>query len=56
VNCFKPIPKLYDTPQNFRGKSLSEMPPHVFALAEKAYASLVTSQKNQSFIIRLVLF
>ena len=51
VNSFKLIKGLYDNPSRFRKKALSEEPPHIFALAEKAYSALISSGVNQSFVI-----
>ncbi|XP_063934472.1 uncharacterized protein LOC135146241 [Zophobas morio] len=52
VNPFKRLLGLYDEPKSFRGKTLQEKPPHIFALAEKAYASMMGAQQNQTFLIR----
>ncbi|KAF7267243.1 hypothetical protein GWI33_019512 [Rhynchophorus ferrugineus] len=57
VNPYKEI-NLYnqDYVNKYRGKKLSELEPHVFAIAEAAYASLETgatdrTHKNQSLVI-----
>lgn len=51
VNSFKRIQGLYDNPSQFRGKSLNAVPPHIYALAEKAYAAMTATGLNQAFII-----
>jgi len=56
VNSFKDIPNMYDNPHQFRQKSISQCSPHIYALAEKAYSSLIATGENQSFVIRFPFF
>ena len=51
VNSFKELKGLYDNPSTFHKKSLAECSPHIYALSEKAYSSLIATGLNQSFII-----
>eukprot|EP01134_Creolimax_fragrantissima_P004645 CFRG4645T1 len=51
INPFQAIEGLYENKARFHDKSLSDQPPHVFAIAEKAYTSMLTSGQNQSFVI-----
>eukprot|EP00002_Diphylleia_rotans_P010717 TRINITY_DN2126_c0_g1_i5.p1 TRINITY_DN2126_c0_g1~~TRINITY_DN2126_c0_g1_i5.p1 ORF type:complete len:1393 (+),score=341.23 TRINITY_DN2126_c0_g1_i5:43-4221(+) len=52
INPYKNLP-LYadDVLQSYRGKSIGYMPPHVFAIADRAYRLMKTDQKNQSILI-----
>ena len=40
-----------DTVKKYIGKKLSEMPPHIYAIAESAYTNLKETKQNQSVII-----
>ena len=51
VNSFKKVKGLYENPTSFRGKAITQMPPHIYSLAEKAYAALMSSGVDQAFII-----
>ncbi|KNC72953.1 hypothetical protein SARC_14486, partial [Sphaeroforma arctica JP610] len=51
INPFQAIDGLYDNKARFHEKSLGDQAPHVYAIAEKAYASMLTSAQNQSFVI-----
>ncbi|XP_018568271.1 myosin heavy chain 95F isoform X2 [Anoplophora glabripennis] len=53
VNPYKEIPALYssDTIKNYRGRSLGEKPPHVFAIADKAYRDMRVLKQSQSIIV-----
>ena len=52
INPYARLP-LY-TPEiieSYRGKTVGEMDPHVFAVAEDAFTCMVRNQKNQSIIV-----
>jgi myosin I len=53
VNPFKNINNLYSASavSKHKGRYLYELPPHVFALAEQAYRSLMTEREDQCVII-----
>ncbi|XP_048841051.1 myosin VIa isoform X7 [Brienomyrus brachyistius] len=53
VNPYYDIPKLYslETIQAYRGKSLGTMPPHVYAIADKAYRDMKVLKMSQSIIV-----
>lgn len=53
VNPYKEIPALYapDTIKSYRGRSLGEKPPHVFAIADKAYRDMRVLKQSQSIIV-----
>lgn len=53
VNPYIEIPKLYslDTIQKYQGKSLGQMPPHVFAIADKAFRDMKVLKESQSIIV-----
>ena len=53
VNPCKPVPKLYsaDVMKSYKGKSLGIMPPHVFALSDKAFRDMRTSKTSQSIVV-----
>ncbi|XP_044259516.1 myosin heavy chain 95F isoform X1 [Tribolium madens] len=53
VNPYKDIPQLYapQTIKNYQGKSLGQMPPHVFAIADKAFRDMKTLKQSQSIIV-----
>jgi len=51
VNSFKELKGLYDDTSFYHNKSLNECRPHIYALAEKAYSSLIATGLNQAFII-----
>lgn len=53
VNPYKEIPALYssDTIKSYRGKSLGEKPPHVFAIGDKAYRDMRVLKQSQSIIV-----
>ncbi|XP_051578522.1 unconventional myosin-VI isoform X2 [Myxocyprinus asiaticus] len=53
VNPYFDIPKLY-TPEsikNYHGCSLGTLPPHVFAIADKAYRDMKVLKMSQSIIV-----
>ncbi|XP_071394333.1 unconventional myosin-VI-like isoform X6 [Centroberyx affinis] len=53
VNPYYDIPKLYspDTIQQYRGRSLGTLPPHVYAIADKAYRDMRVLKMSQSIIV-----
>uniref|UniRef100_A0AAR2LIR7 Unconventional myosin-VI n=1 Tax=Pygocentrus nattereri TaxID=42514 RepID=A0AAR2LIR7_PYGNA len=53
VNPYYDIPKLYspDTIKQYRGRSLGTLPPHVYAIADKAYRDMKVLKMSQSIIV-----
>lgn len=53
INPYKDIPELYSskTIKSYQGKSLGEMPPHVFAIADKAFRDMRVFKQSQSIIV-----
>ncbi|XP_019772636.1 myosin heavy chain 95F isoform X2 [Dendroctonus ponderosae] len=53
VNPYKDIPELYATKtiKAYQGKSLGELPPHVFAIADKAFRDMRVFKQSQSIIV-----
>jgi len=53
VNPFQDIP-IYneETQKLYHYSNFSQVPPHVFAIAEAAHAQLLETKKNQSILIR----
>ncbi|XP_062406207.1 myosin VIa isoform X3 [Sardina pilchardus] len=53
VNPYVDLPKLYspDTIQQYRGRSLGTLPPHVYAIADKAYRDMKVLKMSQSIIV-----
>ncbi|XP_035242841.1 myosin VIb isoform X1 [Anguilla anguilla] len=53
VNPYYDIPKLYtpDTIKSYRGRSLGTLPPHVYAIADKAYRDMKVLKMSQSIIV-----
>uniref|UniRef100_A0A4W3GXI1 Unconventional myosin-VI n=1 Tax=Callorhinchus milii TaxID=7868 RepID=A0A4W3GXI1_CALMI len=53
VNPYFDIPKLYnsETIKKYRGKSLGTLPPHVYAIADKAYRDMKVHKMSQSIIV-----
>ncbi|XP_065316366.1 unconventional myosin-VI-like isoform X2 [Gordionus sp. m RMFG-2023] len=53
INPYFQIAELYSEEKirSYIGKSLGKNPPHIFAIAEKAYRDMKTFKKNQSIII-----
>ncbi|KAM9703485.1 LOW QUALITY PROTEIN: myosin VIa [Menidia menidia] len=53
VNPYYDIPKLYspETIQKYRGRSLGTLPPHVYAIADKAYRDMKVLKMSQSIIV-----
>jgi len=53
VNPYYEIPKLYsrDIIMQYKGKSLGTLPPHVFAIADKAFRDMEVLKKSQSIIV-----
>uniref|UniRef100_A0A3Q3JR60 Unconventional myosin-VI n=1 Tax=Monopterus albus TaxID=43700 RepID=A0A3Q3JR60_MONAL len=53
VNPYYDITKLYgpETIKSYQGKSLGMMPPHVYAIADKAYRDMKVLKMSQSIIV-----
>ncbi|PIO55455.1 hypothetical protein TELCIR_23158, partial [Teladorsagia circumcincta] len=53
INPYEEIDGLYsiDTIKKYRGKSLGQMPPHVYAVADKAYREMRRNKESQSIIV-----
>ncbi|KAI1727459.1 myosin head (motor domain) domain-containing protein [Ditylenchus destructor] len=53
VNPYEKISGLYDeeTMMNYRGKSLGSLPPHLYAIADKAYRDMRTLKQSQSILV-----
>ncbi|XP_052809072.1 unconventional myosin-VI-like isoform X2 [Mya arenaria] len=53
LNPYAKIPHLYnsETRHAYKGKSLGTMPPHVYAIADKAFRDMKVSKLSQSIIV-----
>ncbi|CAG0926234.1 unnamed protein product, partial [Notodromas monacha] len=53
VNPYNDIQDLYSTQtiSRYRGKSLGLLPPHVFAIADKAFRDMKVLSQSQSMIV-----
>uniref|UniRef100_A0A8C1DH14 Unconventional myosin-VI n=1 Tax=Cyprinus carpio carpio TaxID=630221 RepID=A0A8C1DH14_CYPCA len=53
VNPYFDIPKLYspETIKSYQGRSLGTLPPHVYAIADKAYRDMRVLNMSQSIIV-----
>ncbi|XP_045467854.1 myosin heavy chain 95F isoform X3 [Harmonia axyridis] len=53
VNPYKEIPSLYsrEMMKSYQGRSLGEKPPHVFAIADKAFRDMKVLKQSQSIIV-----
>ncbi|VDN08631.1 unnamed protein product [Dibothriocephalus latus] len=53
VNPYHEIPGLYskETVQQYRGKSLGVLPPHAFAIADKAYRDMRIQKASQAIVV-----
>ncbi|KAL2081863.1 hypothetical protein ACEWY4_021681 [Coilia grayii] len=53
VNPYVEIPKLYapETIKQYQGRSLGTLPPHVYAIADKAYRDMKVLKMSQSIIV-----
>uniref|UniRef100_W5LCV8 Unconventional myosin-VI n=1 Tax=Astyanax mexicanus TaxID=7994 RepID=W5LCV8_ASTMX len=53
VNPYYDIPKLYapETIKSYQGRSLGTLPPHVYAIADKAYRDMKVLKMSQSIIV-----
>ncbi|XP_038160846.1 unconventional myosin-VI-like isoform X4 [Cyprinodon tularosa] len=53
VNPYYDIPKLYtaETIKQYQGRSLGTLPPHVYAIADKAYRDMKVLKTSQSIIV-----
>ena len=52
VNPYKMLP-VYDpiVVASYKGKRRSEVPPHLFAIADNAYTNMLINRENQSMLI-----
>lgn len=53
INPYKELPSLYSkqTIASYTGKSLGTMPPHIFAIADKAFRDMKMLKESQSIIV-----
>uniref|UniRef100_A0A1I8EZA4 Myosin motor domain-containing protein n=1 Tax=Wuchereria bancrofti TaxID=6293 RepID=A0A1I8EZA4_WUCBA len=53
INPYEQISSLYDIEMvhKYKGKSLGTLPPHIFAVADKAYRDMMSNHESQSVII-----
>ncbi|CAK1546257.1 unnamed protein product [Leptosia nina] len=53
VNPYEDIPDMYSpsTIKKYHGRSLGELPPHVFAIADKAFRDMKALKQSQSIIV-----
>ena len=53
INPYKMKPELYNssTIQKYKGKSLGTLPPHCYAIADKAYRDMKVFNQSQSMIV-----
>ncbi|MCO5603333.1 hypothetical protein L7F22_057483 [Adiantum nelumboides] len=53
VNPFKKLPHLYDSHmmEQYRGASLGELNPHVFAIADTSYRAMINEGQNQAILV-----
>ena len=54
VNPFQRLPHLYGPHmmEQYRGRALGELDPHVYAIADSAYRQMRTEGKSQSILVR----
>ena len=54
VNPFARLPELYGTHmmEQYRGRALGELSPHVYAIADSAYRQMRSEGKSQSILVR----
>ncbi|GER36038.1 myosin XI [Striga asiatica] len=53
INPFQRLPHLYDTHmmEQYKGASLGELSPHVFAIADVAYRAMINEGKSNSILV-----
>ncbi|OZC07084.1 myosin head [Onchocerca flexuosa] len=53
INPYEQISGLYDIDmiRKYKGQSLGSLPPHIFAIADKAYRDMMRNHQSQSIII-----
>ena len=53
VNPYKRIPGLYEDRQinRYRGRSIGVLPPHVYAVGDRAYRDMRSHARSQSLIV-----
>ena len=54
VNPFARLPHLYgvDMMEQYRGRNLGELSPHVFAIADSAFRQMQKEKRSQSILVR----
>lgn len=53
VNPYKTLPTYSgEYIKKYQGKSLGDLPPHIYAIANEAYYSLLKTKRNQCCVIR----
>lgn len=53
INPYEVLPGLYDKEmiKRYEGKSLGALPPHIFAIADKAYCEMRRLKQSQSIVV-----
>ena len=53
INPYKELPQLYSSEsiRRYQGKSLGTLPPHVFAIGDKAYRDMRALRQSQSIVV-----
>ncbi|XP_019453131.1 PREDICTED: myosin-9-like isoform X1 [Lupinus angustifolius] len=53
INPFQSLPDLYDANmmKHYKGATLGDLSPHVFAIAEAAYRAMITDEKSNSILV-----
>ncbi|XP_061366941.1 myosin-9 isoform X2 [Gastrolobium bilobum] len=53
INPFQSLPHLYDANamKIYKGATIGDLSPHVFAIAEAAYREMITEEKNNSILV-----
>ncbi len=52
INPYQPLPLYSDAiVHQYRGKRRDENPPHIFAIAERAWVNMGEERENQSILI-----